>query len=123
MDHAERLTGSVTSMKYEFQILEASVSTSSAKSHRGGDNALTCARAADLDNFVRFAEDAQFDFGRPQLLEEARRAVAAAIAAGYDLSKKLKKIDEDAIWSLPDPKYSDPRRPGGNSDGPPHDPP
>jgi hypothetical protein len=98
---AETLTGTVTSIKNEFQILEASFSASSAKSHRGGDNVVTSVRAVDQKIFVQLAEYTQFDFGCLELVKEARRTVAAAIAAGYDLSEKREKIDEDSILVCP----------------------
>jgi hypothetical protein len=116
---AEKLTGTVTPIQDDFQILEASFSASSANSHRGGDNALTSVRAVDLKNFVELVEYTQFDFGCLELVKEARRTVTAAIAAGYDLSVKLEKVDEDFILGLLDPRNSPPR---GNRGPPPQDP-
>lgn len=121
-DNPERLSKLATEVKSEFQNLAASVRANSATAHPEGDNGLTRVRAVDLKNFVQFVRYARFDFDRPQLVEQARQTVAAAIAAGYDLREKLAEIDEDAIWSLPDQEYSAPRRPGDNGGGPPADP-
>jgi hypothetical protein len=121
-ENPERLSELTPAMKSELRNRQASVCASSATLHREGDNGLTRVRAVDLKNFVRFVEYAQFDFGRPQLVEQARQTVAAAVAAGHDLREKLAEIDEDFIWSLPDPRYFAPRRPGDNGGGPPADP-
>jgi hypothetical protein len=51
---------------------------------------------------VDLVNDAQFDFDRPDLVNESRCAFEAVIAAGYSIPEKLEKVDEAAIGLLAD---------------------